>query len=154
MRAGIKWTGGSTNYHYTDFGALDGILTNAEMRLNNVLNMNDASEMTFFMSSLCKAVTERFQNDGDLVRARWTEKLFSEEKDKEFIYSAYAACFSCYRDDAAQDGNAPSLRSAASQSCRIICRIWVMENWRRELRTRLARCGRNYKNGRIYQYDT
>ncbi|MCD7763970.1 MAG: hypothetical protein LUI14_12410 [Lachnospiraceae bacterium] len=39
-------------YHYTDFGALDGILSNAELRLNNVLNMNDASEMTFFMSSL------------------------------------------------------------------------------------------------------
>jgi len=91
-----------TLYHYTDFGALDGILTNAELRLNNVLNMNDASEMTFFMSSLCKAVTERFQKDDDLVRAGWTEKLFSEEKDKEFIYSAYAACFSCYRDDAAQ----------------------------------------------------
>ncbi|MCD7955668.1 MAG: hypothetical protein LUG93_07950 [Lachnospiraceae bacterium] len=110
-----------TLYHYTDFGALDGILTNAELRLNNVLNMNDASEMTFFMSSLCKAVTERFQKDDDLVRAGWTEKLFSEEKDKEFIYSAYAACFSCYRDDAAQDGNAPSLRSAASRAVHFEC---------------------------------
>ncbi|MCD7743847.1 MAG: DUF2971 domain-containing protein [Lachnospiraceae bacterium] len=92
----------TTLYHYTDFGALDGILSNAELRLNNVLNMNDASEMTLFMSSLCKAVVERFQNDGDLIRARWTEKLFAAEKEKEFIYSAYAACFSCFRDDAAQ----------------------------------------------------
>lgn len=91
-----------TLYHYTDFGALDGILSNTELRLNNVLNMNDASEMTFFMSSLCKAVAERFQKEGDVIRAKWTEKLFSAEKDKEFVYSAYAACFSCYRDDAAQ----------------------------------------------------
>lgn len=108
-------------YHYTDFGALDGILSNAELRLNNVLNMNDASEMTLFMSSLCKAVVERFQNDGDLIRARWTEKLFAAEKEKEFIYSAYAACFSCFRDDAAQDGNAPSLRSAASRAVHFEC---------------------------------
>ncbi|MCD7833470.1 MAG: DUF2971 domain-containing protein [Lachnospiraceae bacterium] len=91
-----------TLYHYTDFGALDGILSNAELRLNNVLNMNDASEMTFFMNSLCKAVAGRFREEGDVNRAKWTEKLFSAEKDKEFVYSAYAACFSCFRDDAAQ----------------------------------------------------
>ncbi len=89
-------------YHYTDFSALDGILSNSELRLNNVLNMNDASEMLLFMSGLCKAVLERFQAEGDLERAKWTVKVFSEEKEKEFVYSAYAACFSCYRDDAAQ----------------------------------------------------
>lgn len=89
-------------YHYTDFSALDGILSNSELRLNNVLNMNDASEMLLFMSGLCKAVLERFQAEDDLERARWTVKVFSEEKKKEFVYSAYAACFSSYRDDAAQ----------------------------------------------------
>lgn len=36
-------------YHYTDFTALDGILSNSELRLNNVLNMNDASEMLLFI---------------------------------------------------------------------------------------------------------
>ncbi|MCD8083678.1 MAG: DUF2971 domain-containing protein [Clostridiales bacterium] len=89
-------------YHYTDFSALDGILSNSELRLNNVLNMNDASEMLFFMNGLCGAVAEKFQAEGDLERAEWIKKVFSEEKEKEFVYSAYAACFSCYRDDAAQ----------------------------------------------------
>ncbi len=89
-------------YHYTDFSALDGILSNSELRLNNVLNMNDASEMLFFMNGLCRAVSEKLQETGDLERAEWTQKIFSEEKKKEFVYSAYAACFSCYRDDAAQ----------------------------------------------------
>ncbi|MCC8061217.1 MAG: DUF2971 domain-containing protein [Clostridiales bacterium] len=89
-------------YHYTDFSALDGILSNSELRLNNVLNMNDASEMLFFMNGLCRAVSARFRSEGDAERAEWTEKIFSQEKEKEFVYSAYAACFSQYRDDAAQ----------------------------------------------------
>ncbi|MCD8369758.1 MAG: DUF2971 domain-containing protein [Clostridiales bacterium] len=89
-------------YHYTDFSALDGILSNSELRLNNVLNMNDASEMLLFMDGLCRAVSEKFRAEGDADREEWTKKTFSEEKEKEFVYSAYAACFSCYRDDAAQ----------------------------------------------------
>ena len=32
-------------YHYTDFHALNGILCDRELRVNNVLNMNDAEEM-------------------------------------------------------------------------------------------------------------
>ena len=35
-------------YHYTDFAAFDGIIKCAELRLNNILNMNDASEMRLF----------------------------------------------------------------------------------------------------------
>ena len=30
-------------YHYTDFAAFDGIIRCAELRLNNILNMNDAA---------------------------------------------------------------------------------------------------------------
>lgn len=89
-------------YHYTDFAALDGILSNSELRLNNILNMNDASEMILFMNGLCKAVSGMFRENGDQERAEWTERIFSEEKEQEFVYSAYAACFSRYRDDAAQ----------------------------------------------------
>ncbi|MCD8151043.1 MAG: DUF2971 domain-containing protein [Clostridiales bacterium] len=89
-------------YHYTDFAALDGILSNSELRLNNILNMNDASEMSLFMNGLCRSVADRLRADGDRERADWTEKIFSEEKEQEFVYSAYAACFSRYRDDAAQ----------------------------------------------------
>lgn len=89
-------------YHYTDFQALDGILRLAELRVNNVLNMNDAAEMSHFMSSLCNAVAKRLVAEGDLSRAERIRGLFKEELKKEFFYSSYAACFSLYRDDAAQ----------------------------------------------------
>ena len=39
-------------YHYTDFAAFDGIIRCAELRLNNILNMNDTSEMRLFMNCL------------------------------------------------------------------------------------------------------
>lgn len=89
-------------YHYTDFQALDGILRCAQLRVNNVLNMNDAAEMRFFMTGLCHAVVKRLEDEGDQECARKVRELFREEQEKEFFYSAYAACFSLYRDDAAQ----------------------------------------------------
>lgn len=89
-------------YHYTDFQALDGILRCAQLRVNNVLNMNDAAEMSHFMRRLCSAVVKRLQDDGQQEKAEEVRKLFQEELKKEFFYSAYAACFSFYRDDAAQ----------------------------------------------------
>lgn len=89
-------------YHYTDFQALDGILYHAQLRVNNVLNMNDAAEMRLFMSGLCHAMVKRLKEEGDLDRVEKIRKLFHDELKKEFFYSAYAACFSLYRDDAAQ----------------------------------------------------
>ena len=89
-------------YHYTDFQALDGILRCAQLRVNNVLNMNDTAEMSHFMRRLCHAIMKRLQDDGENARAEEVQKLFQEELKKEFFYSAYAACFSFYRDDAAQ----------------------------------------------------
>jgi len=89
-------------YHYTDFQALDGILRCAQLRVNNVLNMNDAAEMRFFMTGLCNAVVKRLEEDQDPERARKVRELFEEEQEKDFFYSAYAACFSKYRDDASQ----------------------------------------------------
>ncbi|MCI8418816.1 MAG: DUF2971 domain-containing protein [Lachnospiraceae bacterium] len=89
-------------YHYTDFQALDGILRCAQLRVNNVLNMNDAAEMRLFMSGLCNAVVKRLEEEKDGERADKIQRLFQEELKKEFFYSAYAACFSLYRDDAAQ----------------------------------------------------
>lgn len=89
-------------YHYTDFTALDGILAHAELRLNNVLNMNDASEMNLFMSGLCKNITDTFLKEGNQEKARLTWLIFMKEQKDRFSYSSYAACFSRYRDDAAQ----------------------------------------------------
>ncbi|MBD5459974.1 MAG: DUF2971 domain-containing protein [Lachnospiraceae bacterium] len=89
-------------YHYTDFQALDGILRCAQLRVNNTLNMNDAAEMSHFMSRLCSAVTRKLEGEGREERAKQIRNLFREELKKEFYYSAYAACFSLRRDDAAQ----------------------------------------------------
>ena len=89
-------------YHYTDFAAFDGIIRCAELRLNNILNMNDASEMRFFMNGICRAVMDRLLAEGEEEKSRVIESFFQKELEEEFRYSAYAACFSKYRDDAAQ----------------------------------------------------
>ena len=87
-------------YHYTDFQALDGILRCAQLRVNNVLNMNDSAEMRHFMNRLCAAAVDRLRQEGRDGRARELKILFHEELRQE--YSAFAACFSFHRDDAAQ----------------------------------------------------
>lgn len=92
--------GGDILYHYTNFQAVDGILSQAQLRVNNVLRMNDSAEMRHFMNRLCTAVTERLEGDGDSERSAQVRRLFREELKKE--YSAFAACFSFHRDDAAQ----------------------------------------------------
>lgn len=89
-------------YHYTDYQALDGIVGKAQLRLNNLLNMNDAAEMRHFMGGLSTAVLNRLQKDGAYDTLQAVKVLFHEELKKEFYYSAYAACFSKNRDDAAQ----------------------------------------------------
>lgn len=89
-------------YHYTDYQALDGIVGKAQLRLNNILNMNDAAEMRFFMGGLFAVVMDRLERDGECEKLNAVKLFFSEELKKEFYYSAYAACFSKNRDDAAQ----------------------------------------------------
>ncbi|MBO5279399.1 MAG: DUF2971 domain-containing protein [Lachnospiraceae bacterium] len=89
-------------YHYTDFAAFDGIIRCAELRLNNILNMNDASEMRLFMNGICTAVIEKLNLNGEGGKIREIKSFFQKELEEEFHYSAYAACFSKYRDDAAQ----------------------------------------------------
>ena len=87
-------------YHYTDFQALDGILRCAQLRVNNVLRMNDSAEMRHFMGRLSSAIVKRLEEAGEPDHARAAQNLFQEELRKE--YSAFAACFSFRRDDAAQ----------------------------------------------------
>ena len=89
-------------YHYTDFAAFDGIIRCAELRLNNILNMNDAAEMRLFMNGICNAVVEKLREDGESEKGLLAEIFFQKELAKEFHYSAYAACFSKFRDDASQ----------------------------------------------------
>ena len=89
-------------YHYTDFTAFDGIIRCAELRLNNILNMNDASEMRLFINGIYKAVISRLRANGEAAKVKEAESFFRKEMEKEFYYSAYAACFSKFRDDASQ----------------------------------------------------
>lgn len=89
-------------YHYTDFHALNGILCDRELRVNNVLNMNDAEEMQLFMRGIFSAVQQRLEAGGELEKAWQLQKMYETLKKDCFEYSAYAACFSSYRDDAAQ----------------------------------------------------
>ncbi len=72
-------------YHYTDFAAFDGIIRCAELRLNNILNMNDAAEMRLFMNGICRAVTEKLEQDGEYEKARQTEDFFKKKWLKNFI---------------------------------------------------------------------
>ena len=62
--------------------------------MNNILNMNDAAEMRYFMTGLCDAVVKRLEEEGDTGRGEQVRALFEKELKKEFYYSAYAACFS------------------------------------------------------------
>ena len=51
-------------YHYTDFQALDGILHSAQLRVNNVLRMNDSAEMRHFMGRLSSAIVRQLAAEG------------------------------------------------------------------------------------------
>jgi len=89
-------------YHYTDFIALDGIVNKRELRVNNVLNMNDSTEMELFMTGIFNAVEKRFSTEEDKKSIQLLDQMRSEIRKRYFDFSIYAACFSGYRDDASQ----------------------------------------------------
>ncbi len=89
-------------YHYTDFIAMDGILRAKELRVNNVLNMNDAEEMQIFAKGIFLAVRRRLEEEDETQKALLLQEKVEELQRNRFVYSAYAACFSTFRDDAAQ----------------------------------------------------
>ncbi len=89
-------------YHYTDLISFDGILNGRELRVNNVLNMNDAREMELFISGIFSAVVKRLSQDKDAKIIQQLNATTDEIRNRYFEFSAYAACFSEFRDDAAQ----------------------------------------------------
>lgn len=88
----------TTLYHYTDFNAMRGIITNGEIWLWNLRRMNDSQEMEYFVKELKaavkKALDSRFHSK--------LENLFAENLKDFSSLSSYASCFSEYCDDAAQ----------------------------------------------------
>lgn len=91
-----------TLYHYTEYIAFDGIINQGIIRLNNILNMNDASEMHFFIEAIKSAIIKMAQDAGNEEIGDRISAFISNEMEEDFYYSAYAACFSKYRDDASQ----------------------------------------------------
>jgi len=89
-------------YHYTDYIALDGILNRQELRVNNVLNMNDTREMELFITGIFHALERRFLPEGDERIIQLLYQMMEKVRALYFDYSVYAACFSGYRDDASQ----------------------------------------------------
>ena len=92
----------TTLYHYTDFIALDGIINKRELRVNNVLNMNDATEMELFMTGIFNSVEKRFSPEEDAKIILQIHMMLEEIRKRYYDFSVYAACFSEYRDDASQ----------------------------------------------------
>ena len=97
-------------YHYTDFQALDGILRCAQLRVNNVLRMNDSAEMRHFMVRLASAIVLRLKDGGDHAHAQTAAAFFQEELRKE--YTAFAAA------------TATGAGACASPSRAICCGSW------------------------------
>ena len=85
-------------YHYTDFNAMRGIITNGEIWLWNLRRMNDSQEMLYFIKKLKSAV----KNCLDCSLHEKVETLLSENLKDFDRLSSYASCFSEYSDDAAQ----------------------------------------------------
>ena len=69
-------------YHYTDFAAFDGIVRCAELRLNNILNMNDASEMRFFMNGISLFWQSGRFMDLLILPLFWQDALFEQERQQ------------------------------------------------------------------------
>ncbi|MBO4440293.1 MAG: DUF2971 domain-containing protein [Spirochaetaceae bacterium] len=85
-------------YHYTDFNAMRGIITNGEIWLWNLRRMNDSQEMQYFIKELKIAVKKQLEPE----ECRRMEELFSVNLKDFDKLSSYASCFSEYADDAAQ----------------------------------------------------
>ena len=85
-------------YHYTDFNAMRGIISNGEIWLWNLRRMNDSQEMQYFIKELKVAVKKQLNAE----HYDCMEKLFAENLKDFGTLSSYASCFSEYADDAAQ----------------------------------------------------
>lgn len=88
-----------TIYHYTNFSALEGILSGDGLRMFRSDNMNDKAEMHNFIDILEKSVKKRIdQKDMKSV----ISLRFNEERIKRRQEIAYLASFSTWKDDVSQ----------------------------------------------------
>ena len=92
----LEWQGKSL-YHYTDFFALQGIIENREIWLNNIKCMNDTKEIWHLIETIEKAViNECFEKKEEV------EKLVSDQKAKLDSFQIYSFSLTSLKNDAAQ----------------------------------------------------
>lgn len=85
-------------YHYTDFNAMRGIISNGEIWLWNLRRMNDCQEMQYYINQLKCAVQNRLPKK---LHSQ-TDSIFAKYLKDFNSLSSYASCFSEFSDDAAQ----------------------------------------------------
>ncbi len=85
-------------YHYTDFNAMRGIISNGEIWLWNLRRMNDCQEMQYFINQLKCAVKKQLPKYLHVQ----ADNLFAKNLKDFNSLSSYASCFSEYSDDASQ----------------------------------------------------
>ena len=78
-------------YHYTDFFALEKILSGKSLKLNCILNMNDSGEI----QSLIENIHPIFENN-NILKDIFCKKTF------EYAKNAYSFSFTTLKDDASQ----------------------------------------------------
>lgn len=92
----IEWQGKSL-YHYTDFFALQGIIENHEIWLNNIKCMNDTKEIWHLIETIEKAVLDECCKQKEKVK-----NLFFNQKTKLDPFQIYSFSLTSLKNDAAQ----------------------------------------------------
>lgn len=92
----IEWQGKSL-YHYTDFFALQGIIENHEIWLNNIKCMNDTKEIWHLIETIEKAVLDECCEQKEKVK-----NLFFNQKTKLDPFQIYSFSLTSLKNDAAQ----------------------------------------------------
>ena len=89
-------------FHYTNFVALEGILFGQGIRLCCANEMNDKSEMKYFIQRLEKAVSNRCKIEGRKDLVPIVKAVFKEETCKRKNELVYLVSFTEWEDDSAQ----------------------------------------------------
>ena len=89
---------GKTLWHYTDIGALNGIINTREIWLGSAANMNDKEELNGFISDL---ESEVYKQIGQ-VNIKESESVFEKIKRRLTAEYPFIFCVSRAYDDAAQ----------------------------------------------------
>lgn len=90
-------------YHYTDFNALQGILKNKVLWLNNIFCCNDRQEIKYYIKEIKQLISKELGNDEIGIEKQIVlSDLYSNYINQLDKLPVYATCFSTNGNDAAQ----------------------------------------------------